>query len=183
MHIVVLGAGVIGVTTAWYLAEAGHRVTVIERNSASGHGASYANAAQISPALSSPWAFPGLVGKAASWIFAEHAPLIMSRIPDAAMSRFLWRMWRASRAEQYVSSKRNMVRLAEYSRDCSDALRADIGIQYAGRQKGLIVAFREAAQAEGYKRDLAVLDELGVPHRSLDRNELLAREPNLDPAS
>jgi D-amino-acid dehydrogenase len=183
MHIVVLGAGVIGVTTAWYLAEAGHRVTVLEKQPSAGHGASYANAAQISPALSSPWAFPGLVGKAASWIFAEYPPLVMSRLPDAAMSRFLWRMWRASSVEQYVAAKRDMVRLAEYSRDCSDALRAEIGIRYAGRQKGLIVAFREAAQAEGYRRDLAVLDELGVPHRSLGRDELLAREPNLDPAS
>jgi len=183
MHIVVLGAGVIGVTTAWYLAEAGHRVTVVEKNEAAGHGTSYANAAQISPALSSPWAFPGLVGKAASWLFAEYPPLVLSRVPDAAMSRFLWRMWRASSVEQYVTAKRDMVRLAEYSRDCSDSLRDAIGIQYAGRQKGLIVAFREAAQAEGYARDLAVLDELGVPHRSLGRDELLAREPNLDPAS
>jgi D-amino-acid dehydrogenase len=183
MHIVVLGAGVIGVTTAWYLAEAGHRVTVLEKNPAAGHGTSYANAAQISPALSSPWAFPGLVTKAASWLFAEYPPLVLSRMPDAAMTRFLWRMWRASSVEQYVTAKRDMVRLAEYSRDCSDALRETIGIQYAGRQKGLIVAFREQAQADGYARDLAVLDELGVPHRSLGRDELLAREPNLDPAS
>lgn len=183
MRIVVLGAGVIGVTTAWYLAEAGHAVTVIERNPSAGHGASYANAAQISPALSSPWAFPGLVTKAASWILAKHAPLIVSRMPDLAMSQFLWRMWRASSIEQYVTAKRNMVRLAEYSRDCSDVLRAEIGIEYAGRQRGLIVAFREAAQAEGYKRDLAVLDELGVPHRSLDRNDLLSLEPNIDPTS
>ena len=183
MRIVVLGAGVIGVTTAWYLAEAGHQVTVVEKNASAGHGTSYANAAQISPALSSPWAFPGLVGKAASWFFAEYPPLVLSRLPDAAMSRFLWRMWRASSVEQYVTSKRNMVRLAEYSRDCTDALRTGIGLQFEGRQKGLIVAFREAAQIEGYERDLAVLDELGVPHRSLDRDELLAREPNLDPAS
>ena len=183
MRIVVLGAGVIGVTTAWYLAEAGHQVTVVEKNTSAGHGTSYANAAQISPALSSPWAFPGLVTKAASWIFAKHAPLIVSRMPDAAMTQFLWRMWRASSVEQYVSAKRNMVRLAEYSRDCTDLLRAEIGIKYDGRQKGLIVAFREAAQAEGYKRDLAVLDELGVPHRAIGRDDLLGLEPNIDPTS
>lgn len=183
MRIVVLGAGVIGVTTAWYLAEAGHQVTVIEKNTSAGHGTSYANAAQISPALSSPWAFPGLIGKAASWIFAKHAPLIVSRMPDLAMSQFLWRMWRASSLDQYLAAKRNMVRLAEYSRDCTDAMRAEIGIEYDGRQKGLIVAFREAAQAEGYRRDLAVLDELGVPHRSLGRDDLLSLEPNIDPTS
>jgi len=183
MRIVVLGAGVIGVTTAWYLAEAGHQVTVIEKNASAGHGTSYANAAQISPALSSPWAFPGLIGKAASWIFAKHPPLILSRMPDFAMSQFLFRMWRASSLEQYLRAKRDMVRLAEYSRDCSDALRAEIGIKYDGRQKGLIVAFREAKQAEGYQRDLAVLDELGVPHRRLGRDDLLGLEPNIDPSS
>jgi D-amino-acid dehydrogenase len=183
MHIVVLGAGVIGVTTAWYLAEAGHRVTVLEKNESAGHGTSYANAAQISPALSSPWAFPGLVGKAMSWMFEEYPPLILSRMPDAAMSKFLWRMWRASSVEKYVTAKRDMVLLAEYSRDCSDALRDTIGIQYAGRQKGLIVAFREQAQADGYARDLSVLDQLGVPHRNLGRDELMEREPNLDPDS
>ncbi|MBN9060305.1 MAG: FAD-dependent oxidoreductase, partial [Rhizobiales bacterium] len=183
MRIVVLGAGVIGVTTAWYLAEAGHQVTVIEKNASAGHGTSYANAAQISPALSSPWAFPGLIGKAASWIFAKHPPLILSRMPDFAMSQFLFRMWRASSLEQYLRAKRDMVRLAEYSRDCSDALRAEIGIKYDGRQKGLIVAFREAKQVEGYQRDLAVLDELGVPHRRLGRDDLLGLEPNIDPQS
>nr|WP_245557272.1 D-amino acid dehydrogenase [Kaistia granuli] len=183
MRIVVLGAGVIGVTTAWYLAEAGHQVTVIEKNTSAGHGTSYANAAQISPALSSPWAFPGLIGKAASWIFANHAPLVVSRMPDFAMSQFLWRMWRASSLDQYIAAKRNMVRLAEYSRDYTDALREEIAIEYWGRQKGLVVTFRDTAQAEGYKRDLAVLDELGVPHRSLKRDELLTLEPNIDPAS
>ncbi len=183
MHVVVLGAGVVGVATAWYLARDGHRVTVVERESAAALGTSYGNAGQISPALSSPWAFPGLVGKAMSWAFAQYPPLVLGRAPDAAMLRFLWRMWRASSPDDYVRSKREMVKLAEYSRDCFKALRAEIAIDYAGRQRGLLVAFRETAQVDGYAKDLAVLDELGVPYRKIGRDELQALEPNLSPES
>nr|AAL73201.1 putative D-amino acid dehydrogenase [Agrobacterium sp. IP I-671] len=183
MRVVVLGAGVVGIATAWYLSKAGHDVTVIDREPAAGFGTSYGNAGQISPALSSPWAFPGLVKKAVHWAFAEYPPLIVGRVPDAAMARFLWRMWRASSVDQYVTAKRAMVTLAEYSRDCFRALRREIPIDYAGRQRGLLVAFRSPEQSDGYARDLAVLDELRVPYRRLSREEVAEVEPNIAPTS
>lgn len=183
MHVVVLGAGVVGVTSAWYLSRAGHEVTVIERHPAAGQGTSYGNAGQISPALSSPWAFPGLVRKAIGFAFAKYPPLRFGRMPDRDMATFLWRMWRASGASDYVDSKRHMVRIAEYSRDCFRELRSEIGIDYAGRQRGLLVAFRDAAQIAGYDTDLKVLDELGVPYRRLGHADVMAREPNLSPRS
>src|SRR5690606_16932786 len=120
---------------------------------------------------------------AARWAFAQYPPLVLGRAPDAAMVRFLWRMWRASGAQDYVRSKREMVKLAEFSRDCFRALRAEIAIDYAGRQRGLLVAFRQPEQVEGYAKDLAVLDELGVPYRKVGREELRALEPNLSPQS
>ena len=80
MKVVVLGAGVIGVTSAWYLAKAGHEVTVIDRQPAAALETSFANAGEISPGYSSPWAAPGIPVKALKWMFMEHAPLIIQPI-------------------------------------------------------------------------------------------------------
>lgn len=74
MKIAVLGAGVIGVTTAHYLAKAGHEVTVIDRQSGPALETSFANAGEISPGYSSPWAAPGIPAKAVKWLFMRHAP-------------------------------------------------------------------------------------------------------------
>ena len=84
MRIVILGAGVIGVTSAWYLARAGHEVTVIDRQPASALETSFANAGEISPGYASPWAAPGIPQKAMKWLFMKHAPLIIQPRPDLA---------------------------------------------------------------------------------------------------
>lgn len=178
-----LGAGVVGVTAAWSLRRAGLEVEVVEREPASAMGTSYANAGQISPALSSPWSYPGVVGKAIRWALAERPPLRFGRVPDAEMVRFLWRMWRASGAARYRESKLHMVRLAEYSRDRLRDLRQSVHIDYDGRQNGLLVALRDRKGLAGYAPDLAVLDELGVPYRVLERDALTEVEPNIAPAS
>lgn len=179
MHVVIAGAGVIGITTAHALLEDGHRVTVIEREREPALGTSYANAGQISAALSAPWAVPGLVPKAIHWMFERYPPLRFGKMPDAAMVSWLWHMLRAANAPRYAASKRAMVALGEYSRDQLADLRTRLPLDYDGRAGGTLVLFRTPAQRDGYAADLAALADLGVPGRRLSLEELAALEPNL----
>lgn len=179
MRVLVLGSGVIGVTSAWYLARAGHEVTVVDREGGPALGTSFANAGQISPGYASPWAAPGVPLKAIKWMFQEHAPLTIK--PDGSLFQlqWMWQMLQNCTADRYAVNKERMVRLAEYSRDCIRALRADTGIAYEGRQQGTLQVFRTDAQMEAAARDIAVLEEAGVPYQLLSRDELGASEPAL----
>ena len=179
MRIVILGSGVIGVTSAYYLAKAGHEVTVIDRQPGPALETSFANAGQISPGYAAPWAAPGIPLKAIKWMMEEHAPL--SFTPDGTLFQlqWMWQMLRNCTPERYAVNKARMVRLAEYSRDCFKALRADAGITYEGRQQGTLQLFRTDAQFEGAQKDIAVLKETGVPYELLTKDELARSEPAL----
>jgi len=179
MRVLVLGSGVIGVTSAWYLAKAGHEVTVVDREAGPALGTSFANAGQISPGYASPWAAPGVPLKAIKWMFQKHAPLSIR--PDGTLFQlqWMWQMLLNCSAERYAVNKERMVRLAEYSRDCIRALRAETGIAYEGRQQGTLQVFRTDEQLQGAAKDIAVLEEAGVPYQLLSREELAASEPAL----
>ncbi|QEZ45922.1 D-amino acid dehydrogenase [Cupriavidus oxalaticus] len=179
MRVLVLGSGVIGVTSAWYLAKAGHEVTVVDREAGPALGTSFANAGQISPGYASPWAAPGVPLKAIKWMFQEHAPLSIR--PDGTLFQlqWMWQMLLNCSAERYAVNKERMVRLAEYSRDCIRTLRAETGIAYEGRQQGTLQVFRTDEQLQGAAKDIAVLEEAGVPYQLLSREELAASEPAL----
>ncbi|NOV25839.1 D-amino acid dehydrogenase [Cupriavidus necator] len=179
MRVLVLGSGVIGVTSAWYLAKAGHEVTVVDREAGPALGTSFANAGQISPGYASPWAAPGVPLKAIKWMFQEHAPLSIR--PDGTLFQlqWMWQMLLNCSAGRYAVNKERMVRLAEYSRDCIRALRAETGIAYEGRQQGTLQVFRTDEQLHGAAKDIAVLEQAGVPYQLLSRDELAASEPAL----
>ncbi|WP_348635343.1 D-amino acid dehydrogenase [Herbaspirillum sp. LeCh32-8] len=179
MRVVILGSGVIGVTSAWYLARAGHEVTVLERQDGPALETSFGNAGQISPGYASPWAAPGIPLKAMKWMFQEHAPLAIR--PDGTLRqlRWMWQMLRNCNAASYAVNKERMVRLAEYSRDCLRQLRADTGIPYEGRQQGTLQLFRTQEQLDGASKDIAVLKEAGVPYELLSADELARAEPAL----
>ncbi|WP_265919141.1 D-amino acid dehydrogenase [Cupriavidus nantongensis] len=179
MRVLVLGSGVIGVTSAWYLAKAGHEVTVVDREAGPALGTSFANAGQISPGYASPWAAPGVPLKAIKWMFQEHAPLSIR--PDGTLFQlqWMWQMLLNCSAGRYAVNKERMVRLAEYSRDCIRALRAETGIAYEGRQQGTLQVFRTDEQLQGAAKDIAVLEQAGVPYQLLSREELAASEPAL----
>ncbi|MEY2782547.1 MAG: hypothetical protein RLZZ134_606, partial [Pseudomonadota bacterium] len=118
MKIIVLGGGVIGVSTAWALVRQGAEVTLIDRQPDVAMETSFANAGQVSPGYSTPWAAPGIPLKAMKWLFQRHAPLSIR--PDGSL--FQWR-WMAAMlancsAERYAVNKERMMRLSEYSRDC-----------------------------------------------------------------
>ena len=179
MKVVVLGAGVIGVTSAWYLAKAGHEVTVIDRQPAAALETSFANAGEISPGYSSPWAAPGIPVKALKWMFMEHSPLIIQPRPDWTKLSWMARMLMNCTAEAYAVNKSRMVRLAEYSRDCLIDLRGETGIKYDERTQGTLQLFRSEKQVAAAEKDIAVLKADGVPFEVLDADQCVAAEPGL----
>jgi D-amino-acid dehydrogenase len=179
MRVLVLGSGVVGTTSAYYLAREGFDVTVIDRQSAVAEEASHANAGQISPGYASPWAAPGVPFKAIKWMLQKHAPLSIKPTADIHQYIFMAQMLRNCTAARYAVNKERMVRLAEFSRDCLDELRAETGIEYEGRQCGTTQIFRTQAQLDGAAKDITVLKELGVPYELLDRNTLSRAEPAL----
>jgi D-amino-acid dehydrogenase len=179
MRVVVLGSGVVGVTTAYYLARAGHEVTVIDREAGPALETSFANAGQISPGYASPWAAPGVPLKAVKWMFQKHAPLAIRLDGTQFQLQWMWQMLQNCTPARYAVNKGRMVRLAEYSRDCLQALRADTGIHYEGRTGGTLQVFRTQQQFEGAAKDIAVLQEANVPYELLSAAELAQAEPAL----
>ena len=179
MRVVVLGSGVVGVTTAWYLNQAGHEVTVIDRAEGSALETSAANAGQISPGYAAPWAAPGVPLKAIKWMFQRHAPLAIGLDGSAFQLKWMWQMLRNCDMRHYQENKGRMVRLAEYSRDCLKTLRSETGIEYEGRQGGTLQLFRTAQQFENAAKDIAVLEEAGVPWQLLESHRLAEAEPAL----
>ncbi|WP_435945350.1 D-amino acid dehydrogenase [Dryocola sp. BD586] len=179
MHVVVLGSGVVGVASAWYLRQAGHEVTVIEREAGPALETSAANAGQISPGYAAPWAAPGVPLKAIKWMFQRHAPLAISLDGTRFQLKWMLQMLRNCDTRHYMENKGRMVRLAEYSRDCLKELRHSTGIQYEGRQGGTLQLFRTAQQYENAAKDIAVLQEAGVPYQLLEAGQLGQVEPAL----
>lgn len=179
MHVVILGSGVVGVASAWYLAKAGHEVTVIDRQSGPALETSAANAGQISPGYAAPWAAPGVPLKAIKWMFQRHAPLAVRLDGSSFQLRWMWQMLKNCNTAHYMTNKGRMVRLAEYSRDCIKALREETGIQYEGRQGGTLQLFRTQQQFESATKDIAVLENAGVPYKLLEARQLATIEPAL----
>ncbi len=179
MRVIVLGSGVIGVSTAYYLAKAGHEVTVIDRQNGPALETSYANAGEVSPGYSAPWAAPGLLLKAIKWMTMRHAPLVVRPSLDPAQWAWCLKLLANANERCYAINKGRMVRLAEYSRDCLRALRAETGIRYDERTKGTLQIFRTQKQVDAAATDMAVLDRFGVPYRLLDRDGCVAAEPAL----
>ena len=179
MKILVLGSGVVGVTSAWYLAQAGHDVTVIDRQPAAGMETSFANAGQVSPGMSAPWAAPDTPRKAILWMMMRHRPLVFWPVPDRALLDWVRRFLGNCNAEAYARNKGRMVRLAEYSRDKLRDLRTVTGVSYDDGQRGLLQLFRTQKQADHVGDDTAVLDRLGVPYTILDPAGCIAQEPAL----
>ena len=179
MKIIVLGSGVIGTTSAYYLALAGHEVTVIDRQTAPALETSYANAGEVSPGYSSPWAGPGVPLKAIQWLLMKHRPLVVR--PQFSMHQWGWmlQMLKNCTEARYAVNKERMVRLAEYSRDVLKQLREDTNIQYDQRTQGTLQLFRTQKQLDATGKDIQVLKDSGVPFELLDQAGFLKHEPGL----
>lgn len=179
MKVIVLGSGVIGVASAYQLALAGHEVTVVDRQPAAALETSYGNAGEVSPGYSAPWAGPGVPLKAIKWLLMQHRPLVIRPHLDLALVRWGAAMLRNCTAARYEVNKGRMVRLAEYSRDCLKALRAETGIRYDERMQGTLQLFRTPQQLDGTGADIEVLKRYGVAYEVLDRDGCIRHEPAL----
>ena len=179
MKVAVLGAGVTGVASAYYLARAGHEVTVFDRQPGPALETSFANAGEISPGYASPWAAPGVPAKALRWLTMAHPPLILKPQLDGPTLSWLLAMLRNCTQARYAVNKSRMVRLAEYSRDRLIELRRETAIAYDERSRGTLQLFRRAADLDAVGKDVAVLESYGVPYEVLDRAGCVAAEPGL----
>ena len=179
MKVLVLGGGVIGVASAYYLAKAGHEVELVDRQSGPALETSFANAGEVSPGYSAPWAGPGVPLKAIKWMLMAHSPLVIWPLLDPAMWRWGAMMLANCTERAYALNKSRMVPIAEYSRDCLKALRAETGIGYDERAQGTLQLFRTQKQLDSIGGDVAVLKQYGVPFEVLDRGGFCRVEPAL----
>ncbi|MCT6839049.1 MAG: FAD-dependent oxidoreductase, partial [Bifidobacteriales bacterium] len=179
MKVIVLGAGIIGVTSAYQLAKAGHEVTVVDRQPGPALETSFANAGEVSFGYCSPWAAPGIPVKAMKWLFMQHAPLILRPKVDMAMLSWMTQMLRNCTSARYALNKSRMLRLADYSRISLAALREETGIAYDERMQGTLQLFRTEAQLDASAKDVKALAADGIPYEVLDPEGCIRVEPAL----
>ena len=179
MKVVVLGAGIIGVTSAYELAKAGHEVTVIDRQKGPALETSFANAGEISFGYCSPWAAPGIPLKVMKWLFMKHAPLILRPRFDTAMLSWMARMLTNCTADRYAMNKSRMLQLSDYSRKALAAIRQETGIAYDERMRGTLQLFRTQQQLDASGKDAEALAADGIPYEMVDPDGCVRAEPAL----
>lgn len=179
MKVTVLGAGVIGVTTAYQLAKAGHEVIVLDRQPGPALETSYANAGEVSFGYCSPWAAPGIPMKALKWLLMEHAPLILRPKLDTAMISWVCRLLSNCTSGRYARNKGRMLRLADYSRKALAELREETSLTYDERMQGTLQLFRTQQQLDASAKDVKALAADGIPYQVLDREGCVGVEPAL----
>ena len=180
MKIAVIGAGIIGITTAWELASDGHEVTVFERRGAAAEESSFANAGVVAPGYVTPWAAPGMPWKVLSQLFSRHAPVKVGTSLSGAELAWIARWWRACTPSRYQTSRASMQKLAFYSRERLHAITADLQLEY-DRSDGYLVLLRSEADRKMIQPSLQVLKDAGVAFYELDDKGARRVEPALNP--
>lgn len=177
-HVAVIGGGIVGTCTAWYLNQHGFEVTVFERREAVARETSWGNAGVVAPAYVTPWAAPGMPWKVLSYLFAAEAPVLFRPVASAALARWLAAWLGQCTLERYRINKSRMQRLAFYSRDQLHALRAGLRIEDGVRQ-GYLQLMRSQRDLAMAAPAIAMLQEAGVPHQLLDAAACRELEPAL----
>ncbi|WP_025645526.1 MULTISPECIES: D-amino acid dehydrogenase [unclassified Psychrobacter] len=180
-HIAVLGAGVVGVTTAWYLQKAGYQVTVIERESAAGMQTSFANGGQISVSHATPWANPKTPIKALKWLFREDAPLLYRLRADKAQLKWAMQFLKECRADRADANLVQMLHLGLYSRAALQQLRRSIDIEYEQQTRGIMHFYTSQAEFDAAVAPTERMQELGCERHFIDVNTAASLEPALYP--
>ena len=179
MKVLVLGGGVIGVTSAYYLQRAGHEVTLLERQAEVAQETSFANGGQVSWSSASPWASPGIPLTALLWLFKPHSPLVLRPRLDPALWSWLVKFLGNCTAARYAINKQRQVRLARYSHECLAALRNETPLDYGATTRGTLFLYRNARDLEHGLHDRTLWGQLGVTHNVLDVDSCIAQEPAL----
>ncbi len=179
MRVAVIGAGIVGVTTAQALHEDGHEVTVFERQGSVATESSFANAGWLAPGYVTPWAAPGMLRKVLGQWFARDAAVHLAGLPGPALAGWLWRWWRACHPRTYAANRGAMLALARDSLQRTNALAAARGIEHE-RGKGVLVLLRGEAELAQSRPGLKVLAELGVNFHLISEAQCRQVEPALD---
>ena len=180
MHVIVLGAGVIGLTTAWYLRADGHQVTVIERNDDVASETSFANGGQLSYSYVAPLAGPGVLSKLPNWLWRQDSPVRFHPRIDPEQWSWLLRFVRACTHRQSEGSTRRLLSLSFFSRDLMDELLAcEPGLSFDHRNAGKLVIYRTSAAFDAARRLLDYQRSLGCEQEALSADACIKREPAL----
>ena len=180
MKVAVIGAGIIGVTTAFELAADGHEVTVFERRAAVAEEASFANAGVVAPGYVTPWAAPGMPGKIAGYLLRRHAPVRLTWPLSRQHLAWLWRWYRACDSTTYAANRARMQRLAFYSRARLNEITEHHQFEY-DRSRGYMVVLRGENDRKLVQPGLQVLRDAGVAFREIDPDEARRVEPAMSP--
>jgi len=180
MKVVIAGSGVIGITTAYYLAKEGHDVTVIDRQDGAALETSYANAGMLSTGYSAPWAAPGIPLKAIKWLSSKHSPLIINKVFDKRMISWVSKMLMNCTSTRYDLNKSRLLRLAKYSQQEFAALQSDTSISFDQQAQGTLQLFRKAEGLKATATDIEILAKHDIEANVLSIDECIAVEPGLD---
>ncbi len=180
MRVAVIGAGVIGTTTAYELACDGHEVTVFERRSAAAEEASFANAGVMAPGYVTPWAGPGMPSKVARHLLSRHAPVKLGLPLSGTEIAWMWRWLRACKLQTYLANRARMQRLAFYSRERLHQISADLQLEY-DRSSGYMVLLRSEKDSRLAQPGLQVLRDAGVAFAEITPDAARLIEPALNP--
>jgi D-amino-acid dehydrogenase len=180
MKIAVIGAGIIGITTAYELAKDGHEVTVFERRSAAAEETSFANAGLIAPGYVTPWAAPGMPLKVFKHLLSRHAPVKLTMPLSTNELRWIWKWYKACKVETYLANRAHLQRLAFYSRERLHAITAELRLEY-DRSDGYLVLLRSQNDRQMVENSLQVLRDAGVPFNELGMPGARQIEPALNP--
>ena len=180
MQVAVIGGGVVGVCTAYFLAAAGHETVVVERHNNVAEQASFGNAGVVAPGYATPWAAPGMPRKILSYLFKSESPVILRPTFNRALWRWLRQWLSECDIERYRINKQRMQRVAFYSRDILHTLRDQYQLEYEQTQ-GYLQLFRSEHEIQMAEPALTLLAELGVPHKLVDPDTARTIEPSLSP--
>lgn len=181
MRIAVLGSGIIGTSTAWWLKQAGHDVVVIDRQGGPAQETSRANGGQISVSYSEPWANPQAPMKILGWLFQEDAPLRFRPRLDPAQWWWAAMFLRECLPGRLPLNIRAMVRLSEYSRGTLQLMRRELGIEYKHLERGILNFYRDQADFESSQDMAGLMRDFGVDRRIVSADEIVQLEPALLP--
>ncbi len=179
MKVLVLGAGVIGTTSAYFLAKQGHEVTVIDRQDSVAMETSHANAGQLSYAFSSPWAAPGLPSSLLKWILSGRSPLVVNPNLSLNTLKFIYRLYKNCNHKSYETNKSRMLRIANYSQKSLLEIENDFNINYEQRKQGSLQLFWDDKEFKSVKKDIPILERHNLIYELLDADGCIKAEPGL----
>ena len=180
MRVAVIGAGIVGVTTAFELASDGHQVTVFERRASVAEETSFANAGVVAPGYVTPWAAPGMPAKVLRNLLSRHAPVRLARPMAPGQLGWIWRWWRACRAPVYAANRARLYRLARYSQQRLALLGRSLQLEHE-QARGFLVLLRSARDLTAARGSLKLLAELGINFHLIDGARARTIERGLNP--